>query len=93
MSMGEKLMEFLARSKAAGGAGVGVARELPGMIRANPLKSAAGSGALGAGAGLMGGAMGGGGGDDDMDEDPAMLDEEQAEKDMMLKKFLAMHGG
>lgn len=90
--MGEKLMEFLARSKAAGGAGVGVARELPGMIRANPLKSAAGSGALGAGAGLMGGAMGGGG-DDDMGEDPAMLDEEQAEKDMMLKKFLAMHGG
>lgn len=91
MSMGEKLMEFLARSKAAGSAGMGVAREVPGMIRANPLKSAAGSGALGTGAGLMGGAMGGGG--DDMEEDPAMLDEEQAEKDMMLKKFLAMHGG
>jgi len=88
MSMGEKLMEFLARSKAMGHAGADVAQEVPGMIRGNPLKSAAGSAALGAGAGLAGGAMMGGGEEPDGDEDEAQL-----EKDMMLRKFLAMHGG
>ena len=91
MSMGEKLMEFLARSKAAGHAGMGVAGEVPSMIRGNPLKSAAGSAAIGAGAGLAGGAMMDGGGDEEeMYEDPRMEDEE---KQMMLRKFLAMHGG
>jgi len=107
MSMGEKLMEFLARSKALGHGAVDVGRhmgeagrhigefggkqgrdaihaagavaeEIPGMIRRNPLKSAAGAGVGGAG---LGAAMSG----DGMDEDEA--------KDLMLQKFLAMHGG
>jgi hypothetical protein len=89
MSMGEKLMEFLARSKQAAHTGAELgqlgysaartsAEHLPGMISRNPIKSVAGAGVGGAGLGAV---MRGGG----MDEDEA--------KDLMLQKFLAMHGG
>jgi len=94
MSMGEKLMEFLARSKAAGHAGlgmgkagIGAAKEVPGMIRRNPIASALGAGAGGSVIGAAGGHMIGG------DDEPEELDMPQDDKDIMLRKFLAMHGG